>query len=49
MIAWLERFQSLDRRWIFLGMAFAIVLPMLVPFHFGFKVDERVQALYDTG
>jgi hypothetical protein len=48
VIAWLERFQTLDRRWIFLGMAIAIVLPMLVPVQFGFRVDERVQSLYDT-
>src|SRR6185295_12374152 len=48
VIAWLERFQNLDRRWIFLGMAIAIVVPMLVPVSFAFRVDERVQALYDT-
>ena len=43
----LVKFQSLDRRWIFLGMGLAIILPMLVPIHFPNKVDERVQALYD--
>jgi hypothetical protein len=48
VIAWLERFQHLDRRWIFLGMAFAIVIPMLFPITFAFRVDERVQRLYDT-
>ena len=40
MIAWLERFRNLDRRWIFLGMAIAIVIPMLVPVTFAFRVDE---------
>jgi len=44
----LERFQSMDRRWVFLGMAIAIVVPMLVTFDLGFEVDERVQSLYDT-
>lgn len=44
----LERFQRMDPRIIFLGMAVAIVVPMLVPFRFAFQIDERVQALYDT-
>jgi hypothetical protein len=47
MYQFLKRFQSMDRRWIFLGMALAIVLPMLYPVHFPTKVDERVQSLYD--
>ncbi len=47
LFTFLERFQAMDRRWVFLGMAFAIVLPMLFPFDLGFEVDERVQALYD--
>lgn len=44
----LERFQTMDRRWVFLGMAIAIVAPMLIEFDLGFEVDERVQSLYDT-
>jgi len=47
MYQFLKRFQSLDRRWVFLGMAISIVLPMLFPVHFPTKVDERVQSLYD--
>ncbi|MBX2802368.1 MAG: hypothetical protein KTR31_32110 [Myxococcales bacterium] len=43
----LEWFQQMDRRIIFLGMAIAIVAPMLVPIPLNFEVDERVQALYD--
>ena len=43
----LQGFQEMDRRWIFLGMAFAIVGPMLFPFELDFEIDERVQALYD--
>ena len=42
MLDLLIRFQNMDRRWVFLGMALAIVLPMLVPFSMPFKVDKRV-------
>jgi len=45
--AFLERFQRMDQRLIFLGMAVAIVVPMLVPINFAFQIDERVQSLYD--
>lgn len=48
MIELLERFQNMDRRWVFLGMALAIVGPLLLPFRLPFKVDERVQAAYDA-
>jgi len=44
----LERFQNMDRRWVFLGMALSILLPMLVPFSFPFQIDERVRSLYDA-
>ena len=44
----LVRFQNMDRRWIFLGMGIAILLPMLFPINLPFRVDERVQALYDS-
>ena len=37
----------MDRRWVFLGMAIAIVLPLLFPLKMPFRVDQRVQALYD--
>ena len=47
MLELLLRFQDMDRRWIFLGMAIAIVVPMLLPFSMPFKVDKRVQDLYD--
>lgn len=48
MIRLFERFQNMDRRWVFLGMALAIVIPLLLPFRLPFKVDERVQAAYDA-
>jgi len=44
----LVKFQHMDRRWIFLGMGLAIILPMLFPVNLPFKVDERVQSLYDA-
>jgi len=47
LFQFLERFQAMDRRWVFLGMAIAIIVPMLVPINFEFSVDERVQAMYD--
>jgi hypothetical protein len=48
MFELLDRFQNMDRRWVFLGMALSILLPMLVPFSFPFRIDQRVQALYDA-
>ena len=47
MIRQLIRFQNMDRRWIFLGMALAIVIPLLAPVSFPFKIDERVESIYD--
>ncbi|RME22016.1 MAG: hypothetical protein D6798_16820 [Deltaproteobacteria bacterium] len=44
----LLRLSRMDRRWIFLGMGLSIVLPLIFPVNFGFKVDERVQSLYDS-
>ncbi len=47
MLKALVRFQRMDRRWIFLGMAFSIVVPMLFPWSCQFQVDRPVQAVYD--
>ena len=44
----LLRFLQMDRRWIFLGMGFAILIPMLYPVDLPFRVDERVRAVYDA-
>jgi len=30
MLQWLHKFQNMDRRFVFAGMALAIVLPMFV-------------------
>jgi len=48
MLRLLQRFQALDRRWVFLGMAISILVPLLYPVSFSFKVDERVRSLYDA-
>lgn len=48
MLDLLVRFQHMDRRWIFLGMGLAILIPLLFPIRLPFAVDERVQALYDS-
>ncbi|NOY27627.1 MAG: hypothetical protein GXP62_17315 [Oligoflexia bacterium] len=48
MLKLLLYFQHMDRRWIFLGMGLSILLPLLFPVNFSFRVDERVQALYDS-
>jgi len=44
----LIKFQNMDRRWIFLGMGIAILLPLLFPITLSFNIDERVQSLYDS-
>jgi hypothetical protein len=44
----LTRFQEMDRRWIFLGMAISIFIPLIFTASCDFKVDQRVQALYDA-
>ncbi len=44
----LHRFQHMDRRWIFLGMAFAIAIPMLFPFTSEFSIDRPVQDAFDA-
>lgn len=48
MIELLNRFQNMDRRWVFLGMALAIIAPLLLPFRLPFKVDERVQSAFNA-
>lgn len=48
MIDLFRRFQHIDRRWIFLGMALSIIGPMIVPIDLPFRVDERVRSLYDS-
>lgn len=43
---WFERVEALDRRWLFLAMAIAIVVPLLVPVSMPFRVGPMVHAAY---
>jgi len=45
---WIDKLQSFDRRWIFLVMGLAIVIPLLFPLNLPFKPSPMVKALYDT-
>ena len=45
---WTERIQGFDRRWIFLAMGFAIVLPLLFPIGLPIKPSPMVTSLYYT-
>jgi hypothetical protein len=47
MLDWLIRFQNMDRRLVFLGMAIAILIPMVAPLKLPFEVDKEVQSIYD--
>lgn len=42
-----ERLQNLDRRWLFLAMGIAVVLPLLSPVTMPFNVSPMVQAIHD--
>lgn len=44
-IPW-AKMQSFDRRWLFLTIGLAIVLPLMVEFKMPFTTSERVQALH---
>jgi hypothetical protein len=43
---WTERLQDFDRRWIFLAMGLAVVLPLLRPCNFPVKPSPMVKAAY---
>jgi hypothetical protein len=45
---WTEKLTSFDRRWIFLAMGLAIVLPLLFPIGCKVKPSPMVQATYYT-
>jgi hypothetical protein len=45
---WSERLQHFDRRWIFLVMAVAVVLPLFVPLGFPAKPDRMTKAAYNA-
>jgi len=45
---WIDKLQTFDRRWVFLAMAIAIVIPFLFPLNFPIKASPMVKAVYDT-
>ena len=45
---WVERLQTFDRRWIFLAMAVAIVVPFFVPINMTMKPSSMTRSVYDT-
>ena len=46
MLELLIRFQRMDRRWVFLGMAISILIPLLWPLQMPFRVDKEVRDIY---
>jgi len=45
---WTERLQSFDRRWLFLAMGLAIVVPLLFPINLPIKPSPMTQAAFYT-
>jgi hypothetical protein len=45
---WTERLQRFDRRWLFLAMGLAIILPLLFPLDLPVKPSPMVQSHYYT-
>ena len=44
----LTRLESFDRRWIFLAMALAVVIPLIYPLGLPVEPSPPVKAIYDT-
>ena len=47
MIQLLQAFQKMDRRWVFLGMALAVFIPLQCPLEADFQIAPEVQDVYD--
>lgn len=45
---WTQRLQRFDRRWIFLAMGLAIILPFLLPLGLPIKASPMTKAGFDT-
>jgi len=45
---WTERLQGFDRRWLFVAMGLAIILPLIFPLNLPVKPSPMVQAGYYT-
>ena len=46
MLELLIKFQKMDRRWVFLGMALAILIPLVFPLQMPFRVDKEVRDIH---
>ncbi len=44
---WFERLLSIDRRWIYVLMAIAVIVPAVFPFHVPAGLSGEVRAVYD--
>jgi hypothetical protein len=42
-----ERLMTLDRRWVYLGMALAVAIPLFIPFRVPIYVTPEVKSVYD--
>ena len=47
MQEWLKKIQVMDRRWVFLGMALSILLPLVFPFEQDFNDSKEVLEAYE--
>ncbi|MBU8934636.1 MAG: hypothetical protein KOO62_11620 [candidate division Zixibacteria bacterium] len=47
MTIW-EKLEQLDRRWIYLAVAIAVIIPFLVPAKFPISVSPEAQSFYDN-
>ncbi|MCG8417858.1 MAG: hypothetical protein MJE77_07940 [Proteobacteria bacterium] len=47
-VHWTEKLQTFDRRWIFLAMGLAIVIPLLLPLELPIKVSPMVRSIYNV-
>ncbi len=47
MTIW-ERFDNMDRRWVYLMVALAVIIPFLVPMKFDISITPEVQSFYDA-
>ncbi len=42
-----DRLEKIDRRWIYLAVAIAVIIPFLLPVHFPVSVTPETKAIYD--
>jgi hypothetical protein len=45
---WLDKLSALDRRYIFVLIALAVAIPLIIPFEMPMRVSQEVQDAYDA-